>query len=421
MSIANVRGGCQCVREYKKDATKNVSWKQFGIIAATTGLFAVAIGLMGIPPIAAAIALGSIVMIAMSFSLLLYGAALNKITKATKNINIKNIKDIAKSIRIFGRNIALLSLSSIAIGLGSIALDTMSSSLLAFAKSFKMIKDMGGIPINLVYQVLNAMKEIGKFFTKSALKRKAIKKARLYSELMIPFRSAVYNLSTLKKIGSIPMKLVFQTLNAMSLISDYYANNPIDKKAIKQSRRYRRMLKPFGKVIEYLAKLKEMGGVPTKLVENVVLSIGCISDFYSNMEISEEIEEKSAFSEFIVNKFTTMAKNIQDRFEKLKRVDFLAVGTIILSCRYITNFYSTTKFFVREKKIDRMNYAIEEFTNTAVFLKESIQGFTQDDYKSVKFAVKSMRSNRKIKKLLLALLTVSATLLPVSSSYAANF
>ena len=554
------------------DATKNVSWKQFGIIAATTGLFAVAIGLMGIPPIAAAIALGSIVMIAMSFSLLLYGAALNKITKATKNINIQNIKDIAKSIRIFGRNIALLSLSSIAIGLGSIALDTMSSSLLAFAKSFKIIKDMGGVPINLVYQVLNAIKEIGKFFTKSALKRKAIKKARLYSELMIPFRSAVYNLSTLKKIGSIPMKLVFQTLNAMSeigeyyknnpiekevikqakmykrmlrpfgktikhlvklkqigtlpmklvyqtlntmsaiadyyvnnpidkktikqakrykkmlrpfgktikyltklkkmgtlpmklvfqtlnamttiadyyvnnpirkkaikqakrykkmlkpfgktikylsklkemgsipmklvfqtlnamsLISDYYANNPIDKKAIKQSRRYRRMLKPFGKVIEYLAKLKEMGGVPTKLVENVVLSIGYISDFYSNMEISEEIEEKSAFSEFIVNKFTTMAKNIQDRFEKLKRVDFLAVGTIILSCRYITNFYSSTKFFVREKKIDRMNYAIEEFTNTAVFLKESIQGFTQDDYKSVKFAVKSMKRILKFLK-----------------------
>ena len=496
------------------DATKNVSWKQFGIIAATTGLFAVAIGLMGIPPIAAAIALGSIVMIAMSFSLLLYGVALNKITKATKNINIQNIKDIAKSIRIFGRNIALLSLSSIAIGLGSIALDTMSSSLIAFAKSFKIIKDMGGVPKNLVDQVLNAIKDIGNFFTKSALKRKAIKKARLYSELMIPFRSAVYNLSILKKIGSIPMKLVFQTLNAMSeigeyyknnpiekevikqakmykrmlrpfgktikhlvklkqmgtlpmklvyqtlntmsaiadyyvnnpikkkaikqakrykkmlkpfgktikylsklkemgsipmklvfqtlnamsLISDYYANNPIDKKAIKQSRRYKRMLKPFGKVIEYLAKLKEMGGVPTKLVENVVLSIGCISDFYSNMEISEEIEEKSAFSEFIVNKFTTMAKNIQDKFEKLKRVDFLAVGTIILSCRYITNFYSSTKFFVREKKIDRMNYAIEEFTNTAVFLKESIQGFTQDDYKSVKFAVKSMKRILKFLK-----------------------
>ena len=496
------------------DATKNVSWKQFGIIAATTGLFAVAIGLMGIPPIAAAIALGSIVMIAMSFSLLLYGVALNKITKATKNINIQNIKDIAKSIRIFGRNIALLSLSSIAIGLGSIALDTMSSSLIAFAKSFKIIKDMGGVPKNLVDQVLNAIKDIGNFFTKSALKRKAIKKARLYSELMIPFRSAVYNLSILKKIGSIPMKLVFQTLNAMSeigeyyknnpiekevikqakmykrmlrpfgktikhlvklkqmgtlpmklvyqtlntmsaiadyyvnnpikkkaikqakrykkmlkpfgktikylsklkemgsipmklvfqtlnamsLISDYYANNPIDKKAIKQSRRYKRMLKPFGKVIEYLAKLKEMGGVPTKLVENVLLSIGCISDFYSNMEISEEIEEKSAFSEFIVNKFTTMAKNIQDKFEKLKRVDFLAVGTIILSCRYITNFYSSTKFFVREKKIDRMNYAIEEFTNTAVFLKESIQGFTQDDYKSVKFAVKSMKRILKFLK-----------------------
>ena len=554
------------------DATKNVSWKQFGIIAATTGLFAVAIGLMGIPPIAAAIALGSIVMIAMSFSLLLYGVALNKITKATKNINIQNIKDIAKSIRIFGRNIALLSLSSIAIGLGSIALDTMSSSLIAFAKSFKIIKDMGGVPKNLVDQVLNAIKDIGNFFTKSALKRKAIKKARLYSELMIPFRSAVYNLSILKKIGSIPMKLVFQTLNAMSeigeyyknnpiekevikqakmykrmlrpfgktikhlvklkqmgtlpmklvyqtlntmsaiadyyvnnpikkkaikqakrykkmlrpfgktikylsklkemgsipmklvfqtlnamttiadyyvnnpirkkaikqakrykkmlkpfgktikylsklkemgsipmklvfqtlnamsLISDYYANNPIDKKAIKQSRRYKRMLKPFGKVIEYLAKLKEMGSIPTNLVKNVVLSIGYISDFYSNMEISEEIEEKSTFSEFIVNKFTTMAKNIQDKFENLKRVDFLAVGTIILSCRYITNFYSRTKFFVREKKIDRMNYAIEEFTNTAVFLKESIQGFTQNDYKSVKFAVKSMKRILKFLK-----------------------
>ena len=263
-----------------------------------------------------------------------------------------------------------------------------------FGKTIKhlvKLKQMGTLTMKLVYQTLNTMSAIAEYYVNNPIKKKAIKQAKRYKKMLKPFGKTIKYLSKLKEMGSIPMKLVFQTLNAMSLISDYYANNPIDKKAIKQSRRYKRMLKPFGKVIEYLAKLKEMGGVPTKLVENVVLSIGCISDFYSNMEISEEIEEKSAFSEFIVNKFTTMAKNIQDKFEKLKRVDFLAVGTIILSCRYITNFYSSTKFFVREKKIDRMNYAIEEFTNTAVFLKESIQGFTQDDYKSVKFAVKSMK------------------------------
>ena len=614
------------------DATKGVTFKQIGIIATLTVLLAGSVMLLGIPALFPYILLGSIAMAVMGFALMPFAKTLaiiaestkklkmkhllltagsmmtlglgvaamgaliipitlgsvaltelslalrpflktlSKISSATKKLKMKNILLVTGSMMTLGLGIAAMAILTIPITLGSAALGAMSLTLYQFVKSLKLISDMGDIPTEQIHQVINVMQIVGNFFVKSALKRKAVRKARLYSELMLPFRYAVYSLSTLKKIGSVPMKLVYQTLNAMdaianhyinnpiekdvikqarkykrmlrpfsktlnhlaklkemgsipmkliyqvldamSIIGNYYVNNPIEKavikqarkykrmlrpfgktlehlsklkemgsipmklvfqtlnamstianyyidnpierkviknarkykrmlkpfgktigylsklkemgsipiklviqtlnamstianyykdnpierKAIKNARKYKRLLKPFGKAIEHLAKLKEMGSIPTNLVKNVVLSIGYISDFYSNMEISEEIEEKSTFSEFIVNKFTTMAKNIQDKFEKLKRVDFLAVGTIILSCRYITNFYSRTKFFVREKKIDRMNYAIEEFTNTAVFLKESIQGFTQGDYKSVKFAVKSMKRILKFLK-----------------------
>ncbi len=614
------------------DATKDVTFKQIGIIATMTVLLAGSVMLLGIPALFPYILLGSIAMVIMGFALIPFAKTLaiiadstkklkmkhllltagsmmtlglgvaamgaliipitlgsvaltelslalrpflktlSKISSATKKLKMKNILLVTGSMMTLGLGIAAMAILTIPITLGSAALGAMSLTLYQFVKSLKLISDMGDIPTEQIHQVINVMQIVGNFFIKSALKRKAIRKARLYSELMLPFRSAVYSLSTLKKIGSvpmklvyqtlnamnaianhyinnpiekdvikqarkykrmlkpfsktlnhlaklkemgsipmkliyqvldamniignyyvnnpiekavikqarkykrmlrpfgktlehlsklkemgsipmklvfqtlnamstianyyidnpiekkaiksarkykrmlkpfgktigylsklkemgsIPMKLVFQTLNAMSTIANYYKDNPIEKQAIKNARKYKRMLKPFGKAIEHLAKLKEMGSIPTNAVKSTILALSYISGFYSNIKISEEIEEKSAFSEYIVDKFIEMTKKIQDKFSDIKTIDYMSVVSIVTTCRAIIDYYKNTRFLTSTKKINRMNDAVKMFTENIEQIKEKLKGFTVNDYISVKFAVKSMKRILKLLK-----------------------
>ena len=614
------------------DATKGVTFKQIGIIATLTVLLAGSVMLLGIPALFPYILLGSVAMAIMGFALMPFAKTLaiiaestkklkmkhllltagsmmtlglgvaamgaliipislgsvaltelslalrpflktlSKISSATKKLKMKNILLVTGSMMTLGLGVAAMAILTIPITLGSAALGAMGLTLYQFVKSLKLISDMGTIPTEQIHQVINVMQIVGNFFTKSALKRKAIKKARLYSELMLPFRSAVYNLSTLKKIGSIPMKLVYQTLNAMgaianhytnnpiekevikqarkykrmlkpfgntlkhlaklkdmgsvpmkliyqvldamntignyyvinpiekevikqarkykrmmrpfgktlehlsklkemgsipmnlvyqtlnamstianyyidnpikkkviknarkykrmlkpfgktigylsklkemgsipiklvlqtlnamSTIANYYMDNPIEKQAIKNARKYKRMLKPFGKAIEHLAKLKEMGSIPTNAVKSTILALSYISGFYNNIQISEEIEEKSVFSEYIVDKFIEMTKKIQDKFSDIKTIDYMSVVSIVTACRSIINYYKNTRFLTSTKKIDRMNNAVKLFTENIEQIKEKLNGFTENDYNSVKFAVISMKKILKLLK-----------------------
>jgi hypothetical protein len=116
-------------------------------------------------------------------------------------------------------------------------------------KYFGKLKEMGSIPMKLVYQTLNAMKSIANYYSENPIEKKAIKQAKLYQMMMRPFGKTLKYFGKLKEMGSIPMKLVYQTLNAMSAISNYYLENPIEKKAIKQARRYKKLMKPFGNAI----------------------------------------------------------------------------------------------------------------------------------------------------------------------------
>ena len=203
------------------DATKGVEWKQFGMIAATTGLFALAIAAFGTPVVAPFIFGGSIVMSVMGLSLMSFAKAISKTSKVAKNIQMKQI-----------------------------------------------------------YKVLNVIKLISNFFKENALNKKDIKMARRYKKILIPFGTSIEYLAKLKELGVLPMKLVYQTLNAMKSIANYYIENPIRKKAIRQADRYKDMLKPFGKTIKHLSKLKELGVLPMKLVYQTLNVMKSIANYY---------------------------------------------------------------------------------------------------------------------------------------------
>ena len=324
------------------------------------------------------------------------------------------------------------------------------------------LKKMGSLPMKLVYQTLNAMSAIASYYVNNPIERKVIKQARKYKRMMRPFGKTIGFLSKLKEMGSLPMKLVYQTLDVMSTIASYYINNPIKRKAIKNARKYKRLMRPFGKTINYLAKLKEMGSIPIKLVYQALDAISTVVGFYRNQDMGEwkkrrkmkqsakmissivssfgiavnsmktlsdlkrlpseaimsiisamrniswfymtayvsddDLDEKSSYIKIAVDKFTTMAKNIQDKFNGMNKVDHKAVQSVVSTCKAIIYFYTFTPIFAREKKIARMNNVIERFVDTAKYLKNSIHDLSAQDVIKVGFALNSMKKILKFLK-----------------------
>ena len=87
-------------------ATKNVSWKQVGIIATLTVLFGGVVALLGIPVVAGFILLGSVSVFAMSLALRPFAKTLGKISKATENMKFKDVFLVATALGVFGLAIA---------------------------------------------------------------------------------------------------------------------------------------------------------------------------------------------------------------------------------------------------------------------------------------------------------------------------
>ena len=433
------------------NATKGVTFKQVAIIATTTILLGLAVAALGIPVVFPFIALGSIAMLLMGIALIPFGMALKKISEATKTLKMKQILLVTGAMVTLAAGISAMSVFLIPVILGSMTLGLMVPPLFMFVKSLDILSKMKTIPTKQLRESLSAMKYVGNFFKKNKLSFKAVLNAWKYSAVMSPFGSAVGKFERLKEMGVIPMKLVYGALNAISAIGNYYSKNPIPWKAIKASYRYKWILRPFGSAIGYLGKLKEMGTIPMKLVYGALNAISAISDFYQGQDLGfwdgisamisanmitgivksfgkavgafkdlkelrnvptdainsilnsisnivwyyrtvkfgKHTEAKSIITEYVVNKFTAMAINIQDKLGNIKAVDLDAVKSIVFSCRYIIDYYRYTKFFVTKKKVMRMNKAVMMFTDCVQYLKDIT--FSKNNYNSIKLAVKSMR------------------------------
>ena len=315
------------------------------------------------------------------------------------------------------------------------------------------LKQMGSIPIKLVQQTLKAMRTIANYYIENPIERKVIKQARRYKRMMRPFGHMVEHLSKLKQMGSIPIKLVQQTLKAMRTIANYYLDNPIERKVIKQARRYKRMLRPFGKTIDNLSKLKQMGSIPIKLVRQTLSAMSEIAKFYLNQDISssdgedaeesaeiisgiitnfgkaldplkglkylrnvpteaiqnavniitnitwfyktadfkdmDTIKETSRLTKFAVKRFINMAISLQDNFKSLERIDLKAITYIIYACRSIINYYQYTKFSTPYVQIIKMNSTVKSFAENIQYIKNI--DFNLNNFMSIGIALKSMK------------------------------
>ena len=555
-------------------ATENVTFKQIAIIASMTLLLGGAVALLGIPAVSPFIILGTITMAVMSIGLLVFGIALDKLSKATEKLKFSQILVVSGSILVLGlatsiagllsgpivlgaAAIAVLSFAlnpflkslymisktteklkmtdiglvassmgilglavsgmailTIPIGMGAVALGAMGSTLYQFVKSLKMISDMGTIPEKEVKTVINVMKTVGNFFKKNALKFKAVKSAKKYQQIMRPFGKAINHLvklkklgnsipldlvqqsldamreigkyfkdndidkstidaakrykkmlrpfgktigflSKLKELGAIPMELVNGALDIMKVISNYYIDNPVERKAIKTAKKYKKIMRPFGKTIGFLSKLKDLGTIPMKLVKGALKVMSVVVKYYTKQDLSGsegrkakrsakiiskivssfgvavealktlselkslpisavkdtifaidyitlfyqssdfdggDVETKSEFIKIAVNKFTNTAKEIQDNFTDIKKVDNISISSIVSACRSIVNFYARTQFSIKFSKVVKMNKAVKSFVKNAKRFKESIGDYSEKEYNSVVLTIKSMKN-----------------------------
>ena len=160
--------------------------------------------------------------------------------------------------------------------------------------------------------------------------------------MLNPFGTTIENLSKLKQMGSIPMKLVQQTLNAMSAIADFYQNLYMNSsKGTLNASILSAIMTSFGKTTESMKGIKGLKSVPTEAVESITASASNIIMFYNTayFEDIDSIDEKSRLTELVVNKFINVAMNIQDNFANIKRIDFNSLYYIVSACRSIINYY----------------------------------------------------------------------------------
>ena len=194
-------------------------------------------------------------------------------------------------------------------------------------------------------------------------------------------------------MGTIPMKLVYGALNAISAISDFYQGQDLGFwdgiSAMISANMITGIVKSFGKAVGAFKDLKELRSVPTDAINSILNSISGIVWYYRTVKFGKHTEAKSIITEYVVGKFTTLAMNIQDKLGNIKAVDYDAIKSIIFSCRRIIDYYTYTKFFLRRKKVLNMNDCVKLFTLSVQDL-QSIE-FDKTKYGSIKIAVKSMK------------------------------
>ena len=324
------------------NTTKNVTFKQVGMIAALTVVLGGSVAVLGIPALFPFILLGSISMSIIGFALRPFAKTLGIITKETKNLKFKDIILITGSMMTLALGISALSFLLVPVLLGNITLKAINKTFGSFVRTLKIIHDMGTIPTKQVNEVLNVMGAVGKFFKENTLKIKTTRSAKRYKKIMNIFSSAVQPLIKLNKISEFPTKLVNQVLYTMGRIASHYINNPISKKEINQAKRYKKMLIPFGNTIRHLAKLKELGEIPMSLVQQTIDTMNVIANYYTNNPISKKAIKQAKRYKKILSPFGNTIKN----FIKLKELGEIPMSLVHQT---IDAMSAISKFYIEQK------------------------------------------------------------------------
>ena len=328
-------------------ATKEVTFKQVAIIATTTILLGLAVAALGIPAVSPFIILGSIAMVFMGTSLISFGIALKKISEATKTLKMKQILLVAGTMTTLAAGISAMSMLLVPVTLGSITLGLMVPTLFMFVKSLDVLSKMKTIPSKQLNQALNSMEIVGNFFKNNKLKLKEVRNAWKYRMILDPFASAVNKLEKLQGMGAIPMKLVYNTLNAISAIANFYQGQKMGFWGTIKNRASASsivgIVKSFGKAVSILSELKKLGRIPISLVHGALNAITLITDYYNNQDMGfwGAIKNRASASSIvnIVESFSEAVTALGE-LKKLGRIPMSLVHGALNAITLITDYYT---------------------------------------------------------------------------------
>ena len=346
-------------------STKKIKMKD--VITLTGSIISLGLGVAAIGPLSMPIIIGSIAILLMTTAIKKFTKTVDIITKSAKQLNIKDVINITKSIITLGLGVAAAGPLIAPITLGSIAIRTMVRVLHKFTKTLKTLSDMGGIPTDILKQTLETLGFIGKFFMENMLNKKVVKNAKRFKKIIRPFGNTVKHLSKLKELGEIPMDLVIKTLNIIATITNYYIKNPIEKKVIKQAKRYKRILRPFGNTVKHLSKLKELGEIPMDLVIKTLNIMTTIANYYIKNPIEKKVIKQAKRYKRILRPFGNAIKHLS----KLKDFNSDSVMSSLKAMESIATFFKDNSFDKKQRKkalktiivLKNMTSAMTELSN----------------------------------------------------------
>jgi hypothetical protein len=379
------------------NATKGVDFKQVGIIASLTVILSGAIIALGIPALFPFILLGSVAIGIMGVALMPFAKVIKTLSEAAQNLEMKTFAIIAGGMTTLALGISALGFLIVPVLLGNITLLTMLNPLEKFSNLLKKISEATqNLEMKHITLTAKSMLTMALGISSLSFLLIPVILGNLTINAMIPpMRKFVDIVKTVSEIEGNPLTKVKQVLSCMRAITRFYQTQSLGFfaaiKAARNASRIKGYISNFAHAVKALEPLKDMQEVNAKAIHTVVAAVSDITWFFAFVKISGDIGAKSEFTRDVVEKFTTMALDIQDKFNGIREIDHKAVDSITDTCRSIIYYYTFTLFILKRQKVLDMNDCVQLFTNNAKYLKTISQGFTESDYKSVKLMVKSMK------------------------------
>jgi hypothetical protein len=379
------------------NATKGVDFKQVGIIASLTVILSGAIIALGIPALFPFILLGSVAIGIMGVALMPFAKVIKTLSEAAQNLEMKTFAIIAGGMTSLALGISALGFLIVPVLLGNITLLTMLNPLEKFSNLLKKISEATqNLEMKHITLTAKSMLTMALGISSLSFLLIPVILGNLTINAMIPpMRKFVDIVKTVSEIEGNPLTKVKQVLSCMRAITRFYQTQSLGFfaaiKAARNASRIKGYISNFAHAVKALEPLKDMQEVNAKAIHTVVAAVSDITWFFAFVKISGDIGAKSEFTRDVVEKFTTMALDIQDKFNGIREIDHKAVDSITDTCRSIIYYYTFTLFILKRQKVLDMNDCVQLFTNNAKYLKTISQGFTESDYKSVKLMVKSMK------------------------------
>ena len=275
-------------------AVKSMKWKDFGMMMASIAAISAVFAVIGIPVVAGLVGLGSIAVLAMGASLLLYSIGLAKTINVLKGTNWDEFKEMSKSIWKLGLEISKVGALSIPIGLGSAALILMGGSLFLFGSAIKSWMKLSNIQPALenIRTAVKGVKEV----VKDRFDMKSVRQLRKVGRTLKVLYKGVKDwdkfdgLKAAKNIG-----ITVEKLNEVF-------KNQIDKKNVKTYGSVSKVLRRLYKGVKYWESINS-----EKALNNIDVAITKLKEIFD-----DKIDKKS------VRSFSSTGRVLRRLYKGLK-------------------------------------------------------------------------------------------------------